>query len=90
MGLAERLAVEPVVKPPMCAIGRLLEQLPDKDASALREAITKIRDVNAEVRKGRSHGFTGVWLTNILKEEGITVSRHTVTRHVARECSCGS
>jgi hypothetical protein len=90
MGLAERLAVEPVVKPQMCAVGRLLELLPEVEAVALQEAINKVRGVDPTVRKGRSEGYTAVWLTNVLKDEGIVMSRHTVTRHVARECSCGS
>ena len=90
MGLAERLAVEPVVKPQMCAVGRLLDKLPEIEAVALQEAIDKIRAVDPTTRKGRSEGYTSVWLTNVLKDEGHNVSRHTVTRHVARECSCGS
>lgn len=90
MGLAERLAVAPVVRPQMCAVGRLLERLPEIEAVALQEAIDKIRSVDASTRKGRSEGYTSVWLTNALKDEGIVMSRHTVTRHVARECSCGS
>lgn len=90
MGLAERLAVAPVVKPQMCAVGRLLEKLPESEAVALQEAINKVRGVDPTVRKGRSEGYTAVWLTNVLKDEGISMSRHTVTRHVARECSCGS
>ena len=90
MGLVERLSLEPVVHQPKCAVGRLLDSLPENESGALQQAIDQIRQVDPNRRKSRQEPYTATWLAGVLADEGYEIARQTVNRHVLRECHCGS
>ena len=38
--------------------------------------------------RAMAQGHTAVWLSDVLKEHGHSVSCHTVQRHIRKACSC--
>lgn len=75
MGLAERVHdIQPVTKGPECGVRIALAKLEQDDADALRQLIYKRLDLS------------GTYVAEILREEGIEVSHHTITRHRAGHC----
>lgn len=89
MGLSERLATPRVISGPKCTVGRLLDTIDSDDATAIREAIEKIRSIAPNIRKSRNEPYTARWLCDVLREEGYYIGDSTMSRHVSRRCSCG-
>ncbi len=82
MGLADTLKTPPPVRRSVCAVGRLLETLPDvapkgevSELAALRAALVNPEWSNAAL----SHALAG---------EGHAVSHQVTQRHRAGACSC--
>lgn len=75
MGLKEALEAERAKKPGYrCSVCKLLDELPDDDAQALREAL------NTPLVQGAQ-------ISRALQAEGHDIKQNTVTRHRRGDCS---
>jgi|TARA_R100000479_G_scaffold113784_1_gene57562 hypothetical protein len=91
MGLAEALKQVPENKPtgPLCGVATLREQLTGEDLDAFNTAIEMVYSQPRGVRSEREHGATAVWLANTLTENGYTIHKSTLQRHIRGGCACG-
>lgn len=85
MGLREDL-LEDRQNITSCTIRDILDVLSPEDREALLEAIEKVR---TDERPSRAKVYSNQWLADVLTNNGHTISRSTVARHISGECSCG-
>ena len=77
MSLADRLAAAKLpTRGPGCSIARILATIPTEDADALKAALD-------------DPALPGTVIANVLREEGHTLTSHTVQRHRRNDCACG-
>ena len=91
MGLAEALKQVPENKQtgPLCGVATLRQQLSGEDLDAFNTAIEMVYSQHRGVRSEREHGATAVWLANTLTENGYTIHKSTLQRHIRGGCACG-
>ena len=68
--------LEPKKKHTSCAVRKLLDNLDEKDSKILAEAV---QDTDR---------WTSNSLSNALRERGLIVADHTITKHRNRICVC--
>ena len=91
MGLAESLRGGPPVQPNnTCRIALVRAVVSDEDREALDEAFERVRKFSPEKRAGAQVPYTAVWIQRVLRENGHSVGKESVRRHLAKECACGS
>jgi len=89
MSIAKDLATQPVKPQYMtCRMAILLCQMDSNDQAAVREAITKIRAKGRYDRSAGTYPYTSTWLIDVLKRNGMTISRNSMRKHMNKECSC--
>jgi len=59
---------------PKCGVGKILLELDPDDIAYFDEMVTE--------------GRSATYMSDVLKEDGHTVSHYTVRRHTAGRCSC--
>ncbi len=89
MSIAKDLAIQPAKPTYMtCRMATLLQQMDSNDQVAVLEAITKIRANGRYDRSSGTAAYTSSWLIGVLKRNGMTISRHSMRKHIDKECSC--
>lgn len=68
--------LEPKKKHSSCAVRKLLDSLEDKDSKILAEAV------------GNAGKWTSNSLSKALRERGLILADHTITKHRNRSCVC--
>lgn len=84
MGLLDDLKNE-AVHPTTCRLRIIFDTLSDEEKEALRAAL---RNVELDERFGRSKQYSTTWLSSVLTNNGYSISRSTITRHLTGACSC--
>jgi len=89
MALADRLAGEMVKRQRGCAIGRLLDTLPERDSTALAAAIDEVRAADKKgIHPQARNGITATAIHRALDAEGHKMAAYTVQTHVYGRCGC--
>jgi hypothetical protein len=68
-----------------CAYGRLLTNLTDEEAEAVKTAFKMAKDDNG---MGRAKVYSFEWLSSVLNAHGHSMSPSTLSRHARGNCGC--
>jgi len=69
-----------------CKFVKVVNAVEDKnEQKALHDAILLIRQ---DTGSGHGKTYSSVWLTRIMRKNGINISVSAIQRHVNKECSC--
>lgn len=90
MRLAEQLSAGPLQQQTSCQVRTIYGQLDEADETALRKTLVEIRDTPGIDRRSNHGSKNVVWVTDILNNMGLQVSRTSITRHIKGRCSCES
>ena len=91
MGLAQALQQVPENKQtgPLCGVATLREKLSGEDLDAFNSAIEMVYSQPRGTRSLRQHGASAVWLADTLTENGYTIHKSVLQRHIRGGCACG-
>ena len=68
-----------------CGVALLKASL---DSAEWDQVAVIIEEMRNDRLRAMAQGHTAVWLSDVLKEHGHSVSCHTVQRHIRKACSC--
>lgn len=84
MGLLDELTTSPVLGT-TCRLRDIYAEISPEEKEALLAAIEKVR---TDERPGRTKVYSHTWLADTLSNNGYTISRSTVARHINGDCGC--